>query len=126
MKLSLVTPPHPVNEPALLASLVAAYQADAAVTPVVILDMGSASVALCGSHRIAAAREVYEGDTDVEDLGWLIEDGEALYEAADEEQRGVLDALAADRAGDYSEAIKTIMPLLDAASCAALADQVGQ
>lgn len=125
MRLSLVAAPHAVTDPALFASLVAAYESEVDVTPVVVVDLGSASVALCGSHRIAAAREVFEPDTDIEDLGWLVADGESLYQAADEDQRAILDALAADRA-DYAEAITVLLPLLTDEAQAALADQVAQ
>lgn len=121
-----VIPPHKVNDPTRLASLVAAYNDDRPVTPVVALAFGDGlAFALSGSHRVAAAREAYEEDAGiVECLGWILVDGEALYATATPDVQARLDTLQAGHAGDFAELIAALMAYLPEPAKAALADQV--
>lgn len=122
MELSQVTPPHRVNDADKLAALVRAYEQDTEVTPVVIVGFDDRAMALCGSHRIAAARVVYETFADVEeDLGWIVVGGEELSEIAEIAQD--VARLADDRVGDYHALVTLLMPYLPADAQAALADQ---
>lgn len=123
-KLAEIIPPHAPNEPEKLASLIAAYDANHDVPPVVALDFGDRVCALAGSHRIAAARETYEEDADVEEcLGWIIVDGNAVYEQADDYTQRQLDALQIGQAGDYSELCAKLAPLLPAEARSAIEGQ---
>lgn len=120
--LDAIVAPHAVEQSPALRALVAAYDADVDVAPPVVVDFGHAAVALSGSHRLAAMREVYEGDADASAL-MLVVDAEALYDAVDDDGRATLDALAAGRVGDYAEAITALWPWLSEEARAALADQ---
>jgi hypothetical protein len=122
--LSALVPPHAADDPAKVAALVAAYRVDAEVTRPVAVDYGHALVALSGSHRIAALREVYEAETDAADLVLVLDAGD-LYEAAEGDPDAIrtLDRLAAADVGDYAEAIRTLWPYLDDEARAALDDQ---
>lgn len=100
--LDMVIEPHAVVDAAKLASLIAAYESDADVPAVTLLDAPGGLFAICGSHRIAAAREVYEVDADVEaDLGWTVLDSNDVYEAASADVRAMLDDLFAGRGVDF-------------------------
>jgi hypothetical protein len=100
--LDMVIEPHAVIDAVKFANLIAAYQADADVPAVTLLDAPGGLFAICGSHRIAAAREVYESDADVEtDLGWTVLDANEAYEAADADVRAMLDDLFAGRGVDF-------------------------
>lgn len=121
--LAQIVPPHRPTSAALLAALVAAYESDADVPPVVAIDFGHSVVALCGSHRIAAALEVYDETTDAEDIGWLIYDREALYTDAPADLRALLNELSADNVSDYSVFAAAIAKHLPAEANEALIGQ---
>lgn len=76
MKLIEVIPPHIPVFPRLVDGLVESYEQDLPVTPVVLLGR----YALCGSHRIGAARKVYISEKDIQELGWIILDPNTFWE----------------------------------------------
>ncbi len=87
IRLRDIIAPHEVRDPAKLAALVAAYQAGAAVPPVVVIDWtgtddhdGAPPSALSGSHRLAALCEVHEGDTAADSLGVVVLSGADLID----------------------------------------------
>lgn len=127
--LSRLQAPHQITDPAKFGKLCSRYQLDLPVTPVVVLaDEGVAVHAVCGSHRIAALKEVYEEDTDLEDLeesGYILSlDFDAIYEEGDENMRGLLDKIH-DPTGDYyAELCAALVKQCGGAVATALQDQI--
>lgn len=68
MKLKEVIPPHMAWIDDLSKKLIQAYSDNQTVTPVVIIGKH----AICGSHRIHAAKKVFHPDTDISKLGWIV------------------------------------------------------
>lgn len=130
-----IRPPHEVRDQNKLAGLVAAYRAEQPVTPVVVLtdeDDDRYGYALCGSHRIAAAREVYaaEGrDPAAWQIDWIEVDISEIREAAeaagDEAAVEALAAIVADSSSNevWIDWIEPIWAYLPADARAALEDQ---
>lgn len=118
-------PPHGVRDTTLFGSLVDAYRADRTVPPVVFLTFGEEGIAygLSGSHRLAAAKEVFEEDTELETLDWIVLDAEPLYEAAGPQLQATLDRFRERRAGDFGVLLQTLWPYLPAKAQAALENQ---
>lgn len=131
--LSSVRAPHAVTDPGKLPGLVAAYESETDVTPIVVLTWPeSAPTAICGSHRLAAMWACLDGETDIEDMyDWIVTlDGEALYEAlaAGEdgaEAVGYLDAMINGRGCDFGALCGALIRsgVLSEQAAAALEDQ---
>lgn len=88
LRLRDVIPPHEVRDQDKLASLIAAYNSGATVTPVVVIDWtdsdrdGAQPEAISGSHRIAALREVYDDETALTEFEEIVTlDGDSLLRA---------------------------------------------
>jgi hypothetical protein len=126
MTLSMVVEPHAAEDAAKVEALVEAYTYEMTVPPIVVLILGDAPWALSGSHRLAAMRELYDGDSDLtrlEERGLvLLVDGEPLYERGVNADRAVFDRILASR---YSPAddLDTIRGLLPRAARVALEGQ---
>jgi len=81
-----VEAPHEPDDAAKVAALVGAYGNGEAVTPVVVIDWsgsdydGLSPMAISGSHRLAAMREVYNDENDIElfDDQIIVVDGDQL------------------------------------------------
>ena len=104
---SVVAPHAPVDMP----KVEALRAADPATVPAVVgLELGDEVFALNGSHRLAAGLPVA-----------IVADGNAVYEAADADQRAALDALFDGHGGDFERLCGVILPLLPADMAAVLA-----
>jgi hypothetical protein len=108
---SVVAPHAPVD----MDKVAALAAADVDTVPVVVgLELGDEVFALNGSHRLAAGFPVA-----------IVADGNAVYEAADADQREALDALFDGRGGDFERLCGAILPLLPADMAAVLTAEYG-
>jgi hypothetical protein len=108
---NVVAPHAPVDA----AKVEALRAADPTAVPAVVgLDLGDEVFALNGSHRIAAGFPVA-----------IVADGNAVYEAANADQREALDALFDGHGGDFERLCGVILPLLPADMSAVLAAEYG-
>ena len=111
-----------------VAALAKAYSDNAAINPAVLIDFGSATYALSGSHRLDAIQAIYGEEIaigDLEEMGLvIIEDGNELYENGSGDARDWLEELLAGRGGDMADGIRALWDGLYASSQAALEDQL--
>ncbi len=126
--LSQVVAPHQITDPAKFGKLCSRYQLDLEVTPVVILTGSRGLIAVCGSHRVAALKEVYEDDTEIEtleNLGYVLSvDYDDVYNDASDELRGLLDELHNPSGDYYTDLCRALSAELGGEVAAALADQI--
>lgn len=120
--------PHEVTDQSLLSSLIESYEADKYVTPVVVLADERGVLAVCGSHRIAAIKEVYNEDADLEiltDAHYLIVlDFAEVYESADEATQALLDRIHAPSGDDLTDLCAALSRQCGGDVAAALKDQI--
>lgn len=117
--LANVRPPHAATDAAKVAALAELYEAQADVTPVVVLTREDGpAMALSGSHRLAAMRTVLDDDTDIDDVSaWIVQlDADELLEA--------LQASDSDRAPEAIRAIESLMDGRGAGDFDRLADHL--
>ena len=126
-KLRFVEPPHAVRDAAKLASLIEAYEAGHAVTPIVVLDLWHSLMAISGSHRYAAMYAVYGANLLLDEVGVIVVNGNEVFEAAeaagDEDAMRAVRDVADHRGVDYCDVIRVLTPYLSADALDALADQ---
>lgn len=125
---SQLVAPHQITDRNLFAALVSAYQADKYVPPVVALADERGVLAVCGSHRIAAIKEVYEEDADLDilvDAHYLIVlDFADIYDDADEATQALLDRLHAPSGDDLTDLCAALSRQCGGEVAAALKDQI--
>lgn len=125
---SRLVAPHKVTNPNLLASLIESYEADKYVPPVVVLSDERGLLAVCGSHRIAAIKEVYNEDADLEvltDAHYLIVlDYADIYDDADEATQALLDRLHDPSGDDLTDLCAALSRQCGGEVAAALKDQI--
>ena len=125
---SQLVAPHQITDRNLFSALVSAYRDDKYVPPVVALAGERGVLAVCGSHRIAAIKEVYEEDADLDilvDAHYLIVlDFEDIYNGANEATQALLDRLH-DPSGDYyTDLCRLLSAECGGEVAAALKDQI--
>lgn len=125
---SQLRPLHEITDPAKVRALVAAYEADQPVSPVVILADERGLMPVCGSHRIAAIKEVYCEDAEISDLaesGYLIVlDFAEVYEDASDELTALLDQIHAPSGDYYTDLCRLLSAECGGEVAAALKDQI--
>lgn len=106
-----IIPPHAPDAADKIASLIAAYEANEAVPPVVVLTFAdNAPCAICGSHRLAALVEGGWGDEEIDDSEFvIIVDGDDLIE----QLQAIADDEDHDHDRDASLALEAIERLLN-------------
>ena len=125
---SQLHPLHEITDPAKVRALVEAYEQDRRVSPVVVLVDERGLMPVCGSHRIAAIKEVYCDDAEICDLegdGYLILlDFAEIYEDASEELTAMLDQIHAPSGDYYTDLCRLLSAECGGEVAAALADQI--
>ena len=115
------------TDAAKVQKLVEAYNAGEIVPAVVIIDYGSATFALSGSHRLDALQTIHGDEMTLEELEALglvvVEDAEELWENGTDAARKALDDLRNGHAGEMAEIIVALFDGLYDNSKEALEDQ---